>query len=229
MYLQNNLRQWEAAVVSAAVPLVSKIFGGGESSAEKKAASMARRSADAQKVMSLFFPFSDLVDDARWEQISSAVQQAMTVGVNGTNIATLLVRGTPYVFAKQATDVILATPPSAMIRKTGGYPMWTGLQNAVRTAFSQRKPDVPTPTAPALAPTPFQPTSTTPYTFLTTRPSYEREEVPYNGRVAPQIITIPAPTTMFEEPAPTQLRTDIDPTWLIWGALGFVALTMLRK
>ena len=161
----------------------------------------------------------------------------MQSGVNGTNIAGLIVRGTPYTFAKQSADVILATPPGAILDKRGGYPMWTGLQDAIRREISQRQPDIFEPGArpapiyrPKSIPTPYRPMPVTPYTspYLPTVPSYLPTVPPYQQPFppSPQIITVPSPS-FIQEQAP--VKAAIDPTWLIMGGLGLFAFMMLQK
>lgn len=238
------LGQWEAAAASIVSQIIPKVFGGDDQS--KKAASMGRRSARAQKALALIYPFSNLIDNNRWNQLTQEFERMMQIGNGGrlNRIANLLIGGTPYNFAKQAHDIIMATSPASIIEKRGGQPAWTGLQAAVRTAFSQRKPEVPvsapiTPTfirepAPTFirqpVPTIRPLTPTVPYTtqYL---PGYTPPQVtspyitPYTPQ-RPQVITLPTPPTFYDESVP--VKAGIDPQFLMWGGLGLLALIMMR-
>lgn len=228
---RNGIGQWEA-VIPAAATIVQTIFGGDDQS--KKAASMSRRSARAQKALALIYPFSNLIDNNRWNQLAQEFQRMMQIGNGGrlNLIANLLIRGTPYTFAKQAHDVILATSAASIIEKRGGQPAWTGLQAAVRTAFSQRKPEAPTIPAPTFIRQPIPTikplTPTTPYVtpYL---PGYTPSRIA-PSYLEPRIVTVPA-SPIFDEFGETAapLQAGIDPSLLVWGGLGFLVLMMMRK
>ena len=211
-----RLGQWEAAIPAAA-GVVARMFGKG--AGEKKAASQARRSGRAQKALALLVPFSDLVDNARWSAIASGFERFMQVGVNGGAMTALIVNGTPYAFAKQAADVILATSPASIIEKRGGQPAWTALQTAIRAAISRRKPD------PVALRSPLKPTAqpiVSPYL-----PGAIPSLPPVMSQPpTPQIITMPGPA-IVETGVPE--KAGIDPMWLMMGGLGLVAVVMMNK
>lgn len=239
--MRPQLGQWEAAI-PVAVSVGAKIFGG-KGSGEKKAASQARRSARAQKAMALLVPFSDLIDNARWAQIASGFERFMQVGINGGVMTALIVNGTPYAFAKQAADAILATSPASIIEKRGGQPAWVALQTGIRAAILQRKPEPIRP--PTVIPSPaFLPAGRPPPIYQGPTPVYQDPYAPawpFPGAPsfptyaptprpeaqAPRIITVPSPAPIVEQAAPAQ--AGINPTWLMMGGLGLAAVMMINR
>lgn len=223
-----RLGQWETVAATAVTQLLPQIFGGGTKEA-KKAASIARRQGDAMKAATVIQPLSNLINQSTWDNIQRAFLTAARTGQSFGIAANAICQG-GYDFATKARDLINATPPSMVVRKSGGYPSWTDLQQKVTDCVKRL-----TPTAPTYVPTGIrQPISPTfrplPSPYGQAYGQGVRPQYPYTPtQTTPQITFLPTttPSTIYEPEAPIQ--AGIDPTWLMMGGLGLFALIMMQK